>query len=944
MTAMVHFNAHSQVSSYVFTALSGTYTELSAATEVTILEDDEALSTAIPVGFNFVYNNVSYSQVQVSTNGWLSFATTQADPFYVNSLVNANTIRPALYPLWDDLTGYWDGLAYYQTSGVPGSRVFTFEWRRYDWQLGAVAAVISFQVKLFEGSNIIQYIYRQEIGSVNNGSATIGISGNNAGDYLTLNNTSIAPTASAGVFTTNISTKPANGQIYQFAPPACSGTPAAGTATTSNNPVCNNTAFTLSVTGSSTGSGISYQWQSSPDGSTWTNIPGAVTASYMASITANTYFRRTTTCAANSNVSASVLVSVQKPFVSVNPSSICVNGTAQLNTSTSAPQSSIFTEDFEGTVQMNVVNLVPNAPGSEWLLQTSPFTYIGTTNFTFQSPGNNKFMVTNSDVAPVGDTTNTTLVSPSINVSGYSSLSLSFNHAYNYFSFDQGSVEVSTNGGATWIPVTVYNSDIGASNGFVAATVNLSAYAGSPSLKFRFYYAATWDWYWAIDDIVLSGTPLSATYSWTASPATGAGLPVGSGTFTPANTSIVVTPTTIGNITYTVNTNNACDAPVTVTLNVTAGGTATGGIVPATVCKTQSIVNGDNFYVDAASCNLMAKVKPQGALPVSGSVNACVTIDPAVQFYNGQPYVQRHFDIEPATNANNATAQVTLYATQAEFDAVNAADLLAGNNWPDLPTGPADFIHILAVRVTQWHGTGTSPGNYSNPIAVILTPQSVTWNAASNRWEIVVDINGFSGFYIHTGYGFPLPENLISFSGYKATNRNVLNWQTATEQQVRGFQLERSYDGQRFEPIGFVNSQAPGGNSNHLQGYSFTDNSFTGHQQYYRLRQIGLDNVEKISQLILLKDQPGQGFIFGGLAPNPAHDQINFSYTNDQRIQASVIVTDMSGRTAYMKEMMLDPGSSFRQIPLSRFSTGTYILKLVSGTGQILGTGKFVVQ
>ncbi len=161
---------------------------------------------------------------------------------------------------------------------------------------------------------------------------------------------------------------------------------------------------------------------------------------------------------------------------------------------------------------------------------------------------------------------------------------------------------------------------------------------------------------------------------------------------------------------------------------------------------------------------------------------------------------------------------------------------------------------------------------------------------------------------------------------------------------MKGFQLERSYDGQRFETVGFINSQAVGGNSNHLQGYSFTDNGFTGHQQYYRLRQIGLDRSEKLSQVILLRDQAGQGFVFGGLAPNPAHDQINFSYTNDQRIQASVIVTDMSGRTAYMKEMNLDPGSSYRQIPLSRFSPGTYILKLVSGTGQILGTGKFVVQ
>ncbi|MBL0154109.1 MAG: T9SS type A sorting domain-containing protein [Chitinophagaceae bacterium] len=943
-TAMAHFMAKAQVSSYAFSAFSGTYTNLTGANEVFILEADDELSSSIPIGFNFVYDNISYSQVQTSSNGWLSFVTSQSDPFFANSLANANTIRPALFPLWDDLDGSYEGFPYYLTSGTPGSRVFTFEWRTYDWQLGALAAVISFQVKLYESTNIIQYIYRQESGAVLSGSASIGISGTNSGDYKSLNNSSAAPTASSALFTTNISTKPATGQVYQFAPPACSGTPTGGTTGSSNNPVCYNSSFNLSVTGSSSGTGITYQWQSSPDGTTWTDIPGATTASYTTSLPVNTYFRRTITCASNSSQSTSLLVSVQKPFIAVNPATVCVNSSAQLTTSTSAPQSSIFTESFEGALQMTVTNGSPHSAGTEWILRNSPYSYTGTLSYTFSSPGANKFMAAISDPGGSGSSTSTYLTSPVINLSSYTSLSLSFNHSYQTYTSDQGTLEVSTNGGLGWTTINTYNSDIGTSNGFAAATVNLNSYAGSPGFMFRFHYTASWDWWWAVDDVVLSGTPVSATYSWTASPTTGAGLPGGSGTLAASNTSITVTPTTIGNITYTVNTNNSCDAPVSVVLNVTAGGGATGGLVPNTVCRTQSILSGDNFYIDAASCNLMAKVKPQGALPVSGSVNACVTIDPAVQFYNGQPYVQRHFDIEPADNANSATAQVTLYATQAEFDAVNAADLLAGNNWPDLPTGPGDALHIIAVRVTQWHGTGTSPGNYTNPIAVILTPQSVSWNAASSRWEIVVDVNGFSGFYIHTGYGFPLPENLISFSGYKTTNRNVLSWQTATETQVKGFQLERSYDGQRFETAGFVNSQAAGGNSNQLQGYSFTDIGFTGHQQYYRLRQIGLDRSEKLSQVILLRDQAGQGFIFGGLAPNPAHDQINFSYTNDQRIQASVIVSDMSGRTVYMKEMNLDPGSSYRQIPLSRFSPGTYILKLVSGTGQILGTGKFVVQ
>ncbi len=77
----------------------------------------------------------------------------------------------------------------------------------------------------------------------------------------------------------------------------CSGTPTAGT--TSASPAstsCASLATTLTLTGSSTGCGISYQWQSSPDNIVWTNIAGATALTYAASVGVNTYFRCIVTC------------------------------------------------------------------------------------------------------------------------------------------------------------------------------------------------------------------------------------------------------------------------------------------------------------------------------------------------------------------------------------------------------------------------------------------------------------------------------------------------------------------------------------------------------------------------------------------------------------------------------------------------------------------------
>ncbi len=76
-----------------------------------------------------------------------------------------------------------------------------------------------------------------------------------------------------------------------------------------------------------------------------------------------------------------------------------------------------------------------------------------------------------------------------------------------------------------------------------------------------------------------------------------------------------------------------------------------------------------------SACRLIARVVPNGAFPISGPTSACVKFETVVPVFppvTGQPFVQRHYQITPATGAATATGNVTLYFTQAEFDAFNA--------------------------------------------------------------------------------------------------------------------------------------------------------------------------------------------------------------------------------------------------------------------------------
>lgn len=80
--------------------------------------------------------------------------------------------------------------------------------------------------------------------------------------------------------------------------PLCTGSPAGGTGNADYNVLCSGDTTLLSVSGSPSDQGITYQWESSPTGNTpWTAIAGATGATFYARITSNMYFRRKITCA-----------------------------------------------------------------------------------------------------------------------------------------------------------------------------------------------------------------------------------------------------------------------------------------------------------------------------------------------------------------------------------------------------------------------------------------------------------------------------------------------------------------------------------------------------------------------------------------------------------------------------------------------------------------------
>jgi trimeric autotransporter adhesin len=707
------------------------------------------------------------------------------------------------------------------------------------------------------------------------------------------------------------------------------------------------------LTATSSAATPGYQWRLNGG-----NIPGEINATYTATASGSysvTVTDGVTTC---SNTSAAVVVNIETaptaPLVTPATATICAGQDLALSAaSTTTIVSTIFSENFNSTTAGTTTsgNLPAGWTGASltsgvriWgvVASAQAGSNIGTSNFLYcESDGYTAFQ------------TRSRVITPTFDASAYNSINIKFKQFYNDVSSgaltDSCRVFISNDGGATWTLIQSYDTDQGTAftpAGAINSSITVpGAVTLTNNMRVQLLYnsdASGNDWFWAIDDFVVEGSP-KLNFSWTASPALGAGLPAGAGTPSITNNNIVITPSAAGAIVYTVTAANpvsGCSTTGTATITVTASGNPgglAGTIGGVQICQSVAVASAGTQYFDG-SCNLIARVLPNGASPVAGTVNSCVTIDATVQSYNAEPYLQRHFDIEPATAPSTSTARITLYALQSEFDTYNANN----GGFPDIPANPTDNVGKANLRVTQYHGTGTAPGNYTGQAELINPADAdIVWNSAFNRWEISFNVTSFSGFYIHsTVSGFPLPVK-VSFAGEKAGSANFLRWTTTSETNNKGFELQRAADGQNFTSLGFIPSQAVNGNSSIDLHYNFTDNN-PAVKSYYRLKIISRDDKISYSNIILLRGEKPVKLTIGNLYPNPTADVLNIVLDAPVRDKVTLVITDLAGKIMKQEVVQVEAGTNTVDTRVNGLPAGTYIIKAICANNCESTVGRFV--
>ncbi len=337
--------------------------------------------------------------------------------------------------------------------------------------------------------------------------------------------------------------------------------------------------------------------------------------------------------------------------------------------------------------------------------------------------------------------------------------------------------------------------------------------------------------------------------------------------------------------------------------------------------------------------NLIETVSTPGILPnpVTGNINSKVWIEAT------QPtqFVKRHYEITPENSSPTATGLVRLYFTQAEFDAFNAVNSIK------LPTSPTDAAGIANIRIEKRGGTSSDgtglPGSYSGAIETINPNtaffSNIHFSTTLNCWSIEFRVIGFSGFFIKT-LSASLPIGLKNLSVEKQGNGSKLTWETITEYNSKGFEVQRSYDGINFEPIYFTPSLAPNGNSNTSLNYVYYDEKPLKALNFFRLKQIDRDGQFTYSSIVKLSN-PLSSFSFNTY-PNPFTKKLTVLINAPKDDTIILLLMDVVGKILVQKSNPILKGNNTIDIELGNLQKGVYFLKSVTLKGNVLHVQKLV--
>lgn len=261
----------------------------------------------------------------------------------------------------------------------------------------------------------------------------------------------------------------------------------------------------------------------------------------------------------------------------------------------------------------------------------------------------------------------------------------------------------------------------------------------------------------------------------------------------------------------------------------------------------------------------------------------------------------------PLSGGNQASTSVFLFYDQGDQGVLQNGQ-----------TGIVGFTRdgspgFITIQIVGYDDNGTPVNNSDDEVSFIISQRGT-------------DTDGGGAL---AGDCPSLPVELTNFQAKASTDYVALSWQTSSETENAGFELERSTDGKNFKLVSFIEGN---GTTIEAQAYAYDDKTVrSGQLYYYRLKQIDFDGSYEYSEILSAQLQ-GKG-ITATISPNPSSDgQVRLSFATTQKGDMTVRVYDMVGRELVTRTQEVEVGENLFNLDLGTLSAGTYFVKMEQGT------------
>jgi PKD repeat protein len=401
-----------------------------------------------------------------------------------------------------------------------------------------------------------------------------------------------------------------------------------------------------------------------------------------------------------------------------------------------------YSESFSGTVIPSCWTQIDNQGNNQvWQFGT----------ITNQSPNpalTGTYAYLNSDTYGSGNSQNADLISPSLNLSAYTGITLQFSHYFKSYSGSSGTLSYSLNNGTTWTQIQQFTTT--SATNPVAFSQLITALAGQPQVKFKWNYTGTWGYYWAIDNVQVTGTCISSPpvsivvgasanpvcanvpVLFTATPANGGTTPAyqwkvdGTSIIGASNSTYSYVPASGNAVTCVLTSSSACVTgnpatsnpllmivnpvlPVSITISASANPVDAG----TTVTFTATTVNGGGtpvyqWVVNAGSVG--GNSDTYSYVPNNGDVVSCMVTSSDV-CVSGNPATSASITMLVNSVPANTNINNILVSGSQCFDATQTI-MVAGNGTTFVVPAGAEATMIAGENILFYPGTYVAPGGY----------------------------------------------------------------------------------------------------------------------------------------------------------------------------------------------------------------------------------------